>query len=201
MWFYFIAKNEHCCIRPGSQDNLNPTQLKPPSKARARWVAREVLGSMFTDMHYLKKFLRRPDIKADQGASGLLRQNGNEALNYLKIREWFWKQQNPMYSRKHGLNFNNDVRETSKKKRISSQNLLMCNFIWRSIPFVFSSFQVVRHYEQVEHDRQEACRRIKMDAAEGAVLKNLSLIEHGENWGKSLNQSRKITFLLKLKWL
>lgn len=84
-------------------------KLKPKSKARERWVAREVLGSMFLDMEYLKKFLRRPDIKADHGSAPFLRQNAHEALNYLKIREAFWKQQNPMYSRKYGLNFNNNV--------------------------------------------------------------------------------------------
>jgi hypothetical protein len=38
---------------------------------------------------------------------------------------------------------------------------------------------MVGQYEEQERDRQEQCRRIKMDAAEGAVLKNISLIEHG----------------------
>ncbi len=39
---------------------------------------------------------------------------------------------------------------------------------------------MVAQYESVEHARQEASRRIKMDAAEGAILKSLSLIEHCE---------------------
>jgi len=37
---------------------------------------------------------------------------------------------------------------------------------------------MVSQYEEQERERQEQCRRIKMDAAEGAVLKNISLIEH-----------------------
>ncbi|CAG7687442.1 unnamed protein product [Allacma fusca] len=80
---------------------------KTPSKSRARWVAREVLGQMYFDKDYLTKFLLRPDIRSDQGASQELRSNATEALNYLEIREQFWRQQNPMYARKQGLNFNN----------------------------------------------------------------------------------------------
>ena len=38
---------------------------------------------------------------------------------------------------------------------------------------------MVIQYEQQEMERQEQCRRIRMDAAEGAVLKNIALIEHG----------------------
>jgi hypothetical protein len=38
---------------------------------------------------------------------------------------------------------------------------------------------MVIQYEKQEHERMEASRRIKMDAAQGAVLKNISQIEHG----------------------
>jgi hypothetical protein len=44
-----------------------------------------------------------------QTGSETLRNSATEALKYLEIREHFWRQQNPMYARKVGLNFNNDV--------------------------------------------------------------------------------------------
>ena len=37
---------------------------------------------------------------------------------------------------------------------------------------------MVIQYEEAERERREQCRRIKMDAAEGAVMKNIALIEH-----------------------
>jgi len=64
---------------------------------------------MYLDKNYLMKFLRRQDIQSDQGHSHALRRNANEAIGFLKIREEFWRSQNPMYSRKFGLNFNNNV--------------------------------------------------------------------------------------------
>ena len=38
---------------------------------------------------------------------------------------------------------------------------------------------MVIQYEEQEREKQEASRKIKVDAAEGAVLKNISLIQHG----------------------
>lgn len=38
---------------------------------------------------------------------------------------------------------------------------------------------MVLQYEKQEQERMEASRKIKMDAAQGAVLKNISQIEHG----------------------
>lgn len=38
---------------------------------------------------------------------------------------------------------------------------------------------MVLQYEKQERERMEACLKIKMDAARGAVLKNISQIEHG----------------------
>lgn len=105
------AKKEHCCIRPGSsQHKKKPSKLKAPSKARQKWVAREVLNRMYFDKKYLKKFLNRPDVQSEQGSSFMLRGHATEALNYLKIRERFWRDQNPMYARKMGLNYNDNVR-------------------------------------------------------------------------------------------
>jgi len=57
-----------------------------------------------------------------------------------------------MYSRKIGLNFNNDM---------------------------------VRRYERQEKEKLEASTRIKMDAAQGAVLKNLAHIEHALQIGRA----------------
>ncbi|CAG7641536.1 unnamed protein product [Allacma fusca] len=150
-------KQEHCCIRPATNESellgrKAGSKLKPPSKARSRWVAREILGQMYFDKDYLTKFLHRPDIQSDQGSSQELRSNATEALNYLEIREQFWRQQNPMYARKQGLNFNNNM---------------------------------VIQYEEQERERREASRRIKVDAAEGAVLKNISLIEHALSIGRA----------------
>jgi hypothetical protein len=67
---------------------------------------------MYFDKDYLTKFLTRPGVLNDQGASGELRENAAEALNYLEIREEFWRQQNPMYARKSRLNLNNKVSNT-----------------------------------------------------------------------------------------
>jgi len=65
---------------------------------------------MYFDKDYLTKFLSRPDITGDQqGAASDLRENAAEALNYLEVREEFWRQQNPMYARKNGLNLNDKV--------------------------------------------------------------------------------------------
>jgi hypothetical protein len=38
---------------------------------------------------------------------------------------------------------------------------------------------MVLQYEKQEEERMEACRKIKMDAAQGAVLKNITQIQHG----------------------
>jgi len=41
---------------------------------------------------------------------------------------------------------------------------------------------MVLQYEKQEMERMEACRKIKMDAAQGAVLKNITQIEHGNEY-------------------
>lgn len=150
---------EHCCVLASENEgDLKRKQLSNKgkrglSKARARWVDREVLGVLQQDKDYLTKFLKRPDIVGDQqSGSEVLRDNAREALNYLEIREQFWRQQNPMYARKVGLNFNNDM---------------------------------VLQYEKQEHERMEASRKIKMDAARGAVLKNIQQIEHALKIGRA----------------
>jgi len=38
---------------------------------------------------------------------------------------------------------------------------------------------MVIQYEQQEREKREACRKIKMDAAQGAIQKILGQIEHG----------------------
>lgn len=69
-----------------------------------------MLGELYLDKHYLSKFLRRDDVKHEASASGnSLRNHAREALNYLSIREDFWRQMNPMYTKKEGLNYNNKV--------------------------------------------------------------------------------------------
>ncbi|ODN01080.1 Tetratricopeptide repeat protein 25 [Orchesella cincta] len=151
------GNQEHCCVLASENEGELKRKLnvgkKSLSKARARWVDREVLGVLQQDKDYLTKFLKRPDIMGDQqSGSEVLRDNAKEALNYLEIREQFWRQQNPMYARKVGLNFNNDM---------------------------------VLQYEKQEHERMEACLKIKMDAARGAVLKNISQIEHALKIGRA----------------
>jgi len=69
---------------------------------------------MYNDKKYLKDVLLRPDIKSEQQASGKIRTLANEALGFLNIREHFWRQQKPMYARKFGLNFNDNVIENIK---------------------------------------------------------------------------------------
>ncbi|OXA59227.1 tetratricopeptide repeat protein 25 [Folsomia candida] len=146
----------HCCVLDrASEIELRKKGIKKnvTSKARARWVDREVLGVLQQDKDYLTKFLKRPDIEGNhQSGSDSLRTSAKEALKYLEIREQFWRMQNPMYSRKVGLNFNNDM---------------------------------VIQYEKQELERMEACRKIKMDAAQGAVLKNLTQIEHALQIGRA----------------
>jgi len=116
-------------------------------------VDKEVLGPLQEDKIYLEKFLRRPDIKGDtQASSEGLRNSANEALKYLEIRKFFWRQQNPVYASKIGLNFNNDI---------------------------------VRQYERLEAEKKAAARKIKMDAAQGAVMKNISQIVHALEIGRA----------------
>ena len=61
----WLVKQEHCCIRPATDESdimrkRAGGKLKATSKARARWVAREILGQMYFDKDYLTKFLNRP---------------------------------------------------------------------------------------------------------------------------------------------
>ncbi|OXA50583.1 Tetratricopeptide repeat protein 25 [Folsomia candida] len=105
---------EHCCVL-SSLNEMKQSQQKSRKAnaltfARSRWVDREILGVLQQDKDYLTKFLKRPDIHGDaQSSSEGLRGKANEALNYLEIRQKFWRQQNPMYARKIGLTFNNDM--------------------------------------------------------------------------------------------
>ena len=75
-------------------------KLKTESRIQSNWIAREVLGQIYSDKNYLTKFLKRSEIQKDQDTAHELRFNANEALNYLQVREKFWRQQNPMYARK-----------------------------------------------------------------------------------------------------
>lgn len=55
---------EHCCVLDKSEDieaRKGIKQVKKNiSKARARWVDRDVLGVLHKDKDYLTKFLKRP---------------------------------------------------------------------------------------------------------------------------------------------
>jgi hypothetical protein len=93
----------------------------------------------------------------------------DEGLNYLAIREDFWGQMRPMYTKKPGLNFNNKV----------GRLLLVLRFITCSKSVHIC--QMVTQYEIEEKERQESNRRIQMDAAEGALMKNIRTIEHGKS--------------------
>jgi len=86
-------------------------KLKPSSKTRCRRVSREVLGQIYLDKEYLAKFLILPELQRDSGTSAAveLRENALEALEYIQIREEFWRQQNPIYARKPGLTLSKKV--------------------------------------------------------------------------------------------
>lgn len=157
LFIVFNLGPEHCSVLAADEHKAHshPRSKKANalSFARSRWVDRETMGILQQDKDYLTKFLKRPDIRGDaQNSSEGLRNDANEALKYLEIRQDFWRQQNPMYSRKIGLNFNNDM---------------------------------VRRYERQEKEKLEASTRIKMDAAQGAVLKNLAHIEHALQIGRA----------------
>lgn len=58
-----IGNAGHCCVLDrASEIELRKKGIKKnvTSKARARWVDREVLGVLQQDKDYLTKFLKRP---------------------------------------------------------------------------------------------------------------------------------------------
>jgi hypothetical protein len=60
---FFIEGRGHCCVLDRESDielRRKGYKKKMLSKARARWVDREVLGVLQKDKDYLTKFLKRP---------------------------------------------------------------------------------------------------------------------------------------------
>lgn len=79
--------------------NNSGTKLKKEHTNQSNRIAREVLGQIYSDKDYFTKFLKRSEIQKDQDTAYELRHNAKEALNYLQVREKFWRQQNPIYAR------------------------------------------------------------------------------------------------------
>lgn len=81
--------------------------LETPSARRSRWVSKEVLGQIHLDKEYFARFLKLSEREQQVvPAAAELRENAAEAMEYIQIREEFWRRQNPIYARKPGLNFN-----------------------------------------------------------------------------------------------
>ncbi|CAL8116423.1 unnamed protein product [Orchesella dallaii] len=70
-------------------------------KVKSKLITRELMGQLYLDKSYLTKFVKRPEVINQQGLAKGLREEACEALKYLESREKFWRQQNPLYSRKN----------------------------------------------------------------------------------------------------
>ncbi|XP_035704719.1 tetratricopeptide repeat protein 25 isoform X2 [Folsomia candida] len=94
---------------------------KAQSKQKNQWITREVLGQMYMDHQYLAKFIHRSDVKQQMGHAEELRETAKDGLNYLENREKFWRQQNPLYSRKMMANVINNNSLLAKLNSSSQQ--------------------------------------------------------------------------------
>lgn len=82
--------------RPGMQTQKKLEVSRPAGNEK---TIKQLLGELYGDRQYLEKLLKETDPNTPVGKtiSGLV----SQGLNYLDTRTDFWRQQKPMYARKH----------------------------------------------------------------------------------------------------
>ncbi|KAL4228994.1 Tetratricopeptide repeat protein 25 [Mactra antiquata] len=104
---------------------------------------KQLLGELYGDRQYLEKLLKETDPKSEMGKS--IATLVNDGLSYLDTRSDFWRQQKPMYARRHD-------RLMQRRKRESSSNKLAPN------DYIIKELERIDQ-AQVEGRYQEALKR------------------------------------------
>ncbi|KAH3699672.1 outer dynein arm-docking complex subunit 4-like isoform X2 [Dreissena polymorpha] len=94
--------------------------VAPTSKVKAKGAPgsektiKQLLGELYGDRQYLEKLLKETDPKSEMGKT--ISTLVTEGLSYLDTRSDFWRQQKPMYARRHDRLMQRRRREVSSNK-------------------------------------------------------------------------------------
>ncbi|XP_060563429.1 outer dynein arm-docking complex subunit 4-like isoform X2 [Ruditapes philippinarum] len=122
------------------QLNKSTTQRVPVGSEK---TIKQLLGELYGDRQYLEKLLKETDPKSEMGKT--ISTLVNDGLSYLDTRSDFWRQQKPMYARRHD-------RLMQRRKRESASHKLSPNdYILKELERIDQA--------QVEGRYQEALKR------------------------------------------
>ncbi|WAR06265.1 TTC25-like protein [Mya arenaria] len=95
------------------QDDTSKTtkQRTPPGSEK---TIKQLLGELYGDRQYLEKLLKETDPQSEMGKT--ISTLVTEGLSYLDTRSDFWRQQKPMYARRHDRLMQRRKREVSSNK-------------------------------------------------------------------------------------
>ncbi|XP_045209330.1 outer dynein arm-docking complex subunit 4-like isoform X2 [Mercenaria mercenaria] len=98
--------------RPAAQQ-YNKTTTQRVAVGSEKTI-KQLLGELYGDRQYLEKLLKETDPKSEMGKT--ISTLVNEGLSYLDTRSDFWRQQKPMYARRHDRLMQRRKRESSSHK-------------------------------------------------------------------------------------
>ncbi|XP_067687289.1 outer dynein arm-docking complex subunit 4-like isoform X2 [Haliotis asinina] len=104
---YFFKQEEKQKQQQQSRGYSKPQQKKEDKKERRRpqsstnsKTTKELLGELFADKEYLEKLYDGMTTSNTSNTTDFIKEKACDGLEYLGIREDFWRQQKPMYARK-----------------------------------------------------------------------------------------------------
>ncbi|XP_062567687.1 outer dynein arm-docking complex subunit 4-like, partial [Saccostrea cucullata] len=111
--------------RPGMQTQKKLEISRPAGNEK---TIKQLLGELYGDRQYLEKLLKETDPNTPVGKtiSGLV----SQGLNYLDTRTDFWRQQKPMYARKHEKQM---MRRDNRTEQSSTGKLSPNDYIIREL--------------------------------------------------------------------
>ncbi|XP_052806626.1 outer dynein arm-docking complex subunit 4-like [Mya arenaria] len=94
-----------------AQTSKTTKQRTPPGSEK---TIKQLLGELYGDRQYLEKLLKETDPQSEMGKT--ISTLVTEGLSYLDTRSDFWRQQKPMYARRHDRLMQRRKREVSSNK-------------------------------------------------------------------------------------
>ncbi|XP_071101077.1 outer dynein arm-docking complex subunit 4-like [Haliotis cracherodii] len=163
---YFYKQEEKQKQQQQSRGYSKPQQKKEDKKERKRpqsstnsKTTKELLGELFADKEYLEKLYDGMTATNATNTTDFIKEKACDGLEYLGIREDFWRQQKPMYARKRDKQKQAQVLSSSGSKMNSTSSTDPMKYILIRLEQIDEA-QAEGHYQESLQKSQKTLKRV-----------------------------------------
>ncbi|XP_046581289.1 outer dynein arm-docking complex subunit 4-like isoform X2 [Haliotis rubra] len=164
---YFFKQEEKQKQQQQSRGYSKPQQKKEDKKERKRpqsssnsKTTKELLGELFADKEYLEKLYDGMTTTNTSNTTDFIKEKACDGLEYLGVREDFWRQQKPMYARKRDKQKQAQVLSSSGSKLNSSSSTDPMKYILIRLEQIDEA-HAEGHYQESLQKSQKTLKRVE----------------------------------------